>query len=177
MDELVQIFIDFIPYDKEFARALIPRYKEEMQLLGGFIRKKSKTLWCKSLENLNEFIDFIDGNGFEIKRDIQTLPWDDYSVEIIPIYPESEEKEEVFKVEKNIQVTITTTSGSLGSLYFPVQDEVLSYTSMEADERPLLECEELFAPRPIRLRIRGCMELLRLVSKSRSGSTSLPRPP
>ena len=176
MDELIQIFINHIPYDKEFVEALMPQYEKEFKLLGGYIKKHSTELWCKDGSEMQELFDFLDGNGFEVIFPEHPIPWDPHPIKLIPIYPPKTIQEELRELNEKIKEAVEKVQSTL-SEYIPVQENVLSYTSMEDDPRPLLECEELFPPRPIRLRIRRCLEFLRLVPTSWGGSAALPRPP
>ena len=169
MNQYIKIFRDFIPKDKGRIKELIPRFFNEIQLLGKHIEKKTEKLYAISTESIEEFIDFIDGNGFIIERKTDTSPFHFFSWEtatIIPIYPEEiEDNEEEEKHEPVIRMEL------------PVQTCSLSYTSMEMDEGPVLECEELYTPRPIWICLRRCLEFLRLVSAGWGGSSTLPRPP
>lgn len=167
MNQYIKIFRDFIPKDKDRIKELIPRFHEEMQTLGEYLEQKKEQLFALSNERMDEFIDFIDGNGFIIKHSTSSIfSFMPHSVTIIPIYPE--EIEDIYEEEEQ---------QSASSMYFPVQTCTLSYTSVEVDERPILECEELYTPRPIWICLRRCLEFLRLVSAGWGGSSTLPRPP
>ena len=177
MDKFIQIFIDFIPNDKSFIETLMPKYEKEFRTLGIYIERHSMSLTCKDNEFMEELLDFLDGNGFEVIRPRVKNPYDTHPIELIPIYIEKITlEEEIREVNEKLKAAIKKIQSTV-SEYVPVQETALSYTSVEGDERPLLECEELFAPRPIRLRIHRCMELLRLVSAGWCGSSTLPRPP
>lgn len=180
MDEFIQIFIDFIPNDKEFVIDLMSKYEHEFKLLGKFIKQHSTSLKCRSNEFMEELFDFLDGNGFEVIRPINPIPYDTHPIELIPIYTEEtititinkeiEEKNERLKEAiKKIQSTL--------SEYVPVQETSLYYTSMEDNQRYILEYEKLLASWAFWLCVCRRVELLRLVSESRCGSTSVPRPP
>lgn len=172
MDKYIQIFIDFIPNDKSFVDTLMPRYKEEFHLLGYYIEMHSASLSCKDDESMRELFDFLDGNGFEVIYPQVTNPFDVYPVRLIPIYERTitKEIEGLDEAIKKIQ--------SAFSEYFPVQTCSLSYTSVEADERPILECEKFYTPRPLWICLRRRMELLQLVSESCGRSFTLyGRPP
>ena len=67
MDELIEIFINHIPYDKEFVEQLMPRYEREFKLLGEYIKKHATELWCIDTPEIQELLDFIDGNGFNVE--------------------------------------------------------------------------------------------------------------
>lgn len=173
MNELIQIFIDHIPYDKQYVKVLLPRYEHEFELLGGYLKKHSTSLSCKDIPELEELLDFIDGNGFEVTREEPIFPWDDHPIGIKPIYVEKEENENGFE---KLQQAIEKVQSALSN-YIPVQETVLSYTSMEDDQRDLLEYSQLLASWAFWLRVCRRVELLRLVPKGRCGSTSVPRPP
>lgn len=173
MDKLIQSFIDFIPNDKCFVETLMPKYEEQFHILGMYIESHSKSLYCKDTEFMEELFDFLDGNGFEVIRPQVKNPYDTHPIQLIPMYILEEEIEEVNeRLEEAIEKIQSAVSG-----YVPVQTCTLSYTSMEVDERPILECEELYTPRPIWICLRRCLEFLRLVSAGWGGSSTLPRPP
>lgn len=173
MTDYIEVFINFLPHDKQFARELVDRYRGEMEAIGEYLEKKSKTLWCKESPDLMEFLDLIDGNGFEVTYDIYAIgrPY-----RIVPLYPKEVEIE-VFEVEENTQVTVTTTSGSFGSWYVSLQEDLLSYSSVEVDTRYILERAKLRAPRPLWICLRRRLEFLRLVSAGWGRGAPLPRPP
>lgn len=181
MDQFIQIFIDFIPNDKEFIKDLMPKYEKEFRILGEYIEEHNASLNCMDNEFMAELLDFLDGNGFEVIRPRIKNPYDIHPVQLIPIYPEEKititiNEQEIEEASEKIQETIKKLQSALGE-YISVQETILSDTSMEIDSRPLLECKELLAPRSIRLRVCGCMEFLRLVPEGRCGSTAVPRPP
>lgn len=167
MNQYIKIFRDFIPKDKGRIKELIPRFHDEMQTLGEYLEQKKEKLFALSNERMDEFIDFIDGNGFIIMHSTpSTFAFLPHSITIIPIYPE--EIEDIYEEEEQ---------QSTSSMYFPVQEVTLSYTSVEVDERPILEYQKLSAPREIWFFLCRCMEHMRLVSASRRRSDPLPRPP
>lgn len=164
MNDLIQIFIDHLLFDKEFVQELMPRLHKEFELIGGFLKKHSETLYCTDKEELSELFDFLDGNGFMVERPENPSPWDKHPIKLIPIYTEETENEE----EKE----------SINCVYISVPTTPLYYTSVEAGTRYILELPQFLPPRPLRLRIRGRMEFLRLVPKSRCRGSSLSsRPP
>jgi hypothetical protein len=173
MTDYIEVFINFLPHDKQFARELVDRYRGEMEAIGEYLEKKSETLWCKDGQELMEFLDLIDGNGFEVSYVPYaiTRPY-----KIVPLYPKEIEIE-VFEVEEEAQVTVTTTSHSFGGWYIPVYEETLYDPPVEVDTRYILEREKLRAPRPLWICLRRRLEFLRLVSTGWSRSASLPRPP
>lgn len=178
MDKYIQIFIDFIPNDKSFIETLIPKYEKEFKTLGCFIERHDASLKCKDNEFMEELLDFLDGNGFEIIRPQVKDPYVLYPIQLIPIYERTVETitKEIEEENERLKAALEKLQSTL-SEYVPVQTCTLSYASMEVDEGPILEREEFYTPRPIRLRIHRCMELLRLVSAGWGGSSTLPRPP
>lgn len=179
MDKYIQIFIDFIPNDKGFIDVLMPKYEKEFRTLGSFIEKHSTTLHCQDNEFMEELLDFLDGNGFEVIRPEVIVPYDTHPIQLIPIYETPIEpiygpeiKKEIDKLNEAFQKIQSTLSE-----YVPVQEVTLSYASMEMDEGPVLECEELYTPRPIWICLYRLLELLRILSKGWCRSTPLPRPP
>ena len=177
MDEFIQIFIDFIPNDKDFVVDLIPKYENEFKLLGKFIKQHSTSLKCKDNEFMEELFDFLDGNGFEVVRPRVKNPYDTHPIELIPIYVEKTTfEEELEKVNEKLKATIKKIQSAV-SEYVPVQEIPLYYTSMEDNKRYILEREKLLASWAFWLRVCRRMELLRLVPKGRCGSAPIPRPP
>lgn len=177
MDKFIQIFIDFIPYDKEFVEDLMPKYEKEFRLLGIYIERHSTALKCRDDEFMEELFDFLDGNGFEVIRPQVKIPYDTHPIELNPIYIEKLTLEkEIEEVNERLKTAIKKIQSTV-SEYVPVQETVLSYTSMEDDQRDLLEYSQLLASWAFWLRICRRVELLRLVPESRCGSTPVPRPP
>lgn len=167
MNKYIEIFKNFLRSDKEFVEILIPRFHHEMELLGQYIEKKSSRLYCSNKEELSEFLDFIDGNGFEIEYEEPTLPWDVHPYKIIPIYMEEIIENEKQEEEEERPVFME----------FSVPQVVLHETSMETYAGYWSECKEYVAPCEVRFCIYGCLEFLRLVPEGRCGSSPVPRPP
>ena len=177
MDKFIQIFIDFIPNDKEFVRELIPKYEHEFRTLGIYIEKHSTSLYCIDDEFMEELFDFLDGNGFEVIRPQVKIPYDAHPIQLKPIYIEKTTlEEEIEKINEKVRETIKKIQSTV-SEYVPVQETVLSYTSMEDSKRYILEYEKLLASWAFWLRVCRRVELLQLVSEGRCGSTPVPRPP
>lgn len=177
MDKFIQIFIDFIPYDKEFIKDLMPKYEQEFRLLGTYIEAHSTSLSCTNDKIMEELFDFLDGNGFEVVRPQVINPYDLYPIKLIPIYEEKPTLEkEIEKVNEKLKTAIKKIQSAV-SEYVPVQETVLSYTSMEMDEGPVLEREELYTPRQLWICLYRLLGLLRLVPEGWCGSTPVPRPP
>lgn len=177
MDKFIQIFIDFIPNDKEFVEELMPKYKNEFRTLGIYIERHDTKLNCVDSEFMEELFDFLDGNGFEVIRPQVKNPYDTHPIQLIPIYAEKTTLEEELKeVNEKLKAAIKKIQSTV-SEYIPVQEDVLYYASMEDNKRYILEREKLLASWAFWLRVCRRVELLRLVSKSRCGSTPIPRPP
>lgn len=177
MDKFIQIFIDFIPYDKEFVADLMPKYEKEFRLLGIYIERHSTALKCRDDEFMEELFDFLDGNGFEVIRPQVKIPYDTHPIELNPIYVEKLTLEkEIEEANERLKTAIKKVQSAV-SEYVPVQETVLSYTSMEDNKRYILEYEKLLASWAFWLRVCRRVELLRLVPKGRCGSASVPRPP
>lgn len=177
MDKFIQIFIDFIPNDKEFVKELIPKYENEFRILGNYIEKHTATLYCRDDEFLEELFDFLDGNGFEVIRPRVKIPYDAHPIQLNPIYIEKTTLEkEIEKINEKVKETIKKIQSAV-SEYVPAQETPLYYTSMEDSKRYILEYSQLSIPRPIWICLRRCLEFLRLVSAGWCGSSTLPRPP
>ena len=177
MDRFIQIFIDFIPNDKEFVEDLMPKYKNEFRTLGIYIERHDTLLRCKDTEFMEELFDFLDGNGFEVIRPQIKDPYITHPIQLIPIYIEKTTlKEEIEEANERLKAAIQKIQSAV-SEYVPVQETALSYTSMEDNERYILEYSQLSTPRPIWICLRRCLEFLRLVSAGWGGSSTLPRPP
>ena len=177
MDKFIQIFIDFIPYDKEFIKDLMPKYEEEFRTLGMYIERHTTSLKCINSDFMEELFDFLDGNGFEVVRPQVKDPYETYPIQLIPIYVEKTTlEEEIEKVNEKLKTALKKIQSAV-SEYVPVQTCTLSYTSMEDNQRYILEYEKLLASWTFWLRVCRRVELLRLVPKGRCGSTSVPRPP
>ena len=166
MDKYIQIFKDFILYDKEFVDDIIERFYKEVQQVGELLAKQSERFYGANKEELIEFFDFLSGNGFEVMDEEPAFPWDIHTVKVIPIYREDIIENEKEEEEKSVVYVETTVSST-----------VLSYTSTETYEGYYSECEEYVAPRKIRFCICRRMELPRLVSTSGRGCIRVPRPP
>ena len=167
MDKLLQILKDFIMYDKEFFDEWAARYWRDSHELARRLIRHEKEILCADTDFSHEFLDYLDGNGFELKPYPASSWWTDTEnipVLLVPIY---EGKEIIYEEEDE----------PASPIYIPVQEVTLSYTSMEMDEGPVLECEELYTPRPLWICLHRCLEFLRLVSAGWCRSASLPRPP
>lgn len=175
MDELIEIFINHIPYDKEFVEQLMPRYEREFKILGGYIKEHSTELWCKDTPEMQELLDFLDGNGFNVEYPETEFPWDPHPVKLIPVYKKTL-AEELGKINEKLKEAIEKMQSAF-SEYVPVSYDVLYDTSMEMDSRPILEYSELSTPRPLWICLHRCLEFLRLVSAGWGGRIALSRPP
>ena len=162
MTEDVQTFINHIPYDKEFVEELLNLYSDDIKSLGHYISIHSKTLWCRDEPELQELLDFIDGNGFEVVYNPTIMPpdaWIDRPIKIVPIYLEEENEEPTF------------------TEYVPFEETSVYCASTTISKDYVPQYKELYIPRPLRILSPRCLELLRVVPARRGRSTSLPRPP
>ena len=166
MNKYIEIFKNFLRADREFVEDLIPRFHHEMETIGQYLEKKSQKMYCANTEELMEFLDFIDGNGFEVIYEEPILPWDNHPYKIVPIYLEEIVENEEPK-EKECTVTLDVS----------VQTAVLCNTSMETYEGYYSECEEYYSPRTVWICIRRRVEFPRLVPQGRRGCIRVPRPP
>ena len=66
--EEIEAFIKHIPFDKNNVSELMPRYGITIRSLGKNILRNQTTVWCTGVE-MDEFLDFIDGNGFIVDRE------------------------------------------------------------------------------------------------------------
>lgn len=146
MDKFIQIFIDFIPYDKKFVEDLMPKYEKEFRTLGMYIEQHTTSLSCINSEFMEELFDFLDGNGFEVVRHTVKNPYDTHPIQLIPIYVEKTTtlEEEIKKANERLKTEIKKIQSAV-SEYVPVQETVLSYTPMEDNQRYILEYEKLLA--------------------------------
>ena len=177
MDKFIQIFINFIPNDKEFVKELMPKYEREFRTLGIFIERHNTSLKCIDSEFMEELFDFLDGNGFEVIRPRVKNPYDTHPIQLNPIYVEKTTlEEEIEEVNEKLKTAIKKIQSAV-SEYVPVQETPLYYTSMEDNKRYILEREKLLASWAFWLRVCRRVELLRLVSEGWCGSAPVPRPP
>lgn len=166
MNKYIEIFKNFLRADQEFVEDLIPRFHHEMETIGQYLEKKSQKMYCTNKEELMEFLDFIDGNGFEVIYEEPLLPWDIHPYKIVPIYLEEiVENEKPKEEERPVFMDVS------------VQTTVLYNTSVETYEGYYSECEEYDPPREVWVCIRRRMEFPRLVPQGRCSCTRVPRPP
>lgn len=155
--DYIQIFKDFLKFDKEFVDELLDRYDDGMEFLGKAIHEHyTKNMLVRDNDFMREFIEFIDGNNFILK------PSDKPNFLIILIDWEGVENEK---------------KKSLNGMVHAVSETILSYTSMEDCERYILEYKKFLASWTFWLRVCRRVELLRLVPKGRCRSPAVPRPP
>jgi len=156
--DYIKIFVDHLLYDKEFALEFCQRHPMGASTLGEYINKEwHEKLYLHALiPGVDELIDFIDGNGFIVDRNEEPN-----FISILIVYEEKEDEEKK----------------SLNGMVFSIQQTVLSYTSMEDNQRYILEYEKLLASWAFWFRVCRRVELLQLVSKGCRGSSPVPRPP
>ena len=117
--DYIQIFKDFIKFDKEFVDNLLDRYDDGIECLGKAIHDHYKeTLYARNNEFTREFLEFIEGNNFILKPSEKSG--------FISIYIDWESVENEKKKSHN-------------GMVFSVQETILSYTSMEDCERYILK--------------------------------------
>lgn len=155
----IKIFIQHLLYDKSFAETFTMRFPSLAETLGEYINKRwKKELYIlKGRKSIEEFVDFIDGNGFIIDRIS-----DPNYISILIIYEEPKHE------KKKSHIGMVTT----------VYNETLYDTSMETCERYILEYQKFLASRAFWLRVCRRVELLRMVSESCGRSITIHgRPP
>lgn len=79
--DLIEYVRQFLPY-KAFFDDILPRYDEDIEILGKYLKERTEELWIKINDYTAELIDFIDGNGFEVEFSI----FQKYVI-VRPIYP------------------------------------------------------------------------------------------
>ena len=83
--DLIEYVRQFLPY-KAFFDDILPQYDEDIEILGKYLKEKVKELWIKINDYTAELIDFIDGNGFEVKYPEPSSIIKKYVI-VRPIYP------------------------------------------------------------------------------------------
>lgn len=158
----IERFKSFVPLDRTHLDQLERIYHDEFIALGHAIEMHKSYVRCSEKDIMTELLDFLDGNGFEIKYDEDPGASKIYPILIIPLYEET--------------VVYETTESPVGECV-SAEYTVVYNASVAPTQRYILEHAELYAPWTFWLCLRRRMELLRLVPKSRSGNSPLPRPP
>lgn len=138
MEELnydnIEYLRNFIPF-KAFFDALLPRYDEYFDTIGGILKRESTVFYIKITdEDEEELIDFLDGNGFEVGRENPSRFFNYITVK--PQYPPKPEL---------VWTTYTSTSITISS---PPTDEEIEEMRLEAAEESIsidekiLKCEK-----------------------------------
>ena len=83
--DLIEYVRQFLPY-KAFFDDILPRYDEDIETLGKYLKEKVKELWITINDYSVELIDFIDGNGFEVEYPKYFGTLRNYVI-VRPIYP------------------------------------------------------------------------------------------
>jgi hypothetical protein len=154
----IKIFIQHLLYDKSFAEAFVERFPRMAETLGEYINKKWKEelYIAKGKKSIEEFVDFIDGNGFIINRSNPNY------ISILIIYEEPKHE----KKKSHI------------SMDFSVQTTVLYNSSVEDYKRYILEYQKFLASWTFWLRVCRRVELLRMVPEGCGRSITIHgRPP
>lgn len=159
MDYYKEVFRKHLLWDQNFVDDIYTRFNDSIDSIAKRIDEHcTETLGLYNLFNTaDELLDFIEENGFKIQR---STFWTNITI----IYTEEEEREYEEKQR-------------LVSMYISVPETTLSYTSVEAVPRFVLEYQKLRASWPFWLRVCRRMELLRLVSTCGCRCTPVPRPP
>ena len=125
----IETFIQHLLFDRQFARELAYRYPNYTSILGEYISRKWKEplFLRKGSKRAEEFIDFIDGNGFIVDRD-----FNHNYISIMIVYKERKNEK-----RKSFNCMVTHLS-----------ETILSYSSMEAFPRFVLEFQKLRASWP-----------------------------
>ena len=138
--ENIEYLRNFIPF-KAFFDKLLPQYDEEFDLIGQLLKREVALFCIKITEDMEELIDFLDGNGFEIE-------WEDRSgfykrshyIDVRPLYPPKPESKSIFILKPYTSTSITISS--------PPTDEEIEEMRLEAAEESIsidekiLKCEK-----------------------------------
>lgn len=122
MEELnydnIEYLRNFIPF-KAFFDELLPQYDEIFDSIGEILKKEIVAFCIKITEDMEELIDFLDGNGFEIKwANRSSFYIRNYYIDVRPLYPPKPEP------EPTCELVWTTTT-----YYTPIED--IEPTSIE----------------------------------------------
>lgn len=121
----IEYLRNFIPF-KAFFDDLLPQYDEEFDSIGELLKREVATFCIKITEDMEELIDFLDGNGFE-------MDWANRSgfyirshyIDVKPLYPPKPEP------EPTCELVWTATT-----YYISIED--IEPTSIEPPERNLV---------------------------------------
>ena len=122
--ENIEYLRNFIPF-KAFFDELLPRYDEAFDCIGQLLKREVALFCIKITEDMEELIDFLDGNGFEVGQENRSRFYKrDYYIEVKPQYPPKPAPELVWE-------TYTATSITISS---PPTDEEIEEMRLEAGE-------------------------------------------
>lgn len=116
MEELnyndIEYLRNFIPF-KAFFDDLLPRYDEEFEAIGNILKQETSLFHIHLTEDMEELIDFLDGNGFEVERiNRSSFSIRHHCVDIKPQYPPEPEPEpdtgEMIWFDSTVYTTTTT---------------------------------------------------------------------
>lgn len=142
MEELnydnIEYLRNFIPF-KAFFDQLLPRYDEEFDSIGELLRKEVAVFCIKITEDVEELIDFLDGNGFEVEWENRSRFYKrNYYIEIRPQYPPKPKPTFILTPYTSTSITISS----------PPTDEEIEEMRLEAGEESIsidekiLKCEK-----------------------------------
>lgn len=136
MEELnyndIEYLRNFIPF-KAFFDDLLPQYDEEFEAIGNILKQETSLFHIHLTEDMEELIDFLDGNGFEVERiNRSSFSIRHHCVDIKPQYPPEPEPEPVFVWETYTSTSITYTISS-------PTDEEIEEMRIEAGESSQLD--------------------------------------
>lgn len=130
MEELnyddIEYLRNFIPF-KAFFDDLLPRYDEEFEVIGGILKREIPSFYIHFTEDMEELIDFLDGNGFEVEwTNRSRLSTRYHCIDVKPQYPPEPEPEpdmgEIIWFDSTITTTTDTTY--IASFAYPTDNEV-----------------------------------------------------
>lgn len=142
MEELnydnIEYLRNFIPF-KAFFDQLLPRYDEEFDYIGELLRKKVALFCIKITEDIEELIDFLDGNGFEIEWENRSgFYMRSHYIDVKPLYPPKPKPTFILTPYTSTSITISS----------PPTDEEIEEMRLEAEEESIsidekiLKCEK-----------------------------------
>lgn len=90
----IEYLRNFIPF-KAFFDDLLPKYDEEFETIGNILKREVSSFCITLTEDMEELIDFLDGNGFEVEWTNQHSKYSVFynCVDIKPLYPPKPEPE------------------------------------------------------------------------------------
>lgn len=134
MEELnyndIEYLRNFIPF-KAFFDDLLPRYDEEFEVIGNMLKQEVSSFYIHLTEDMEELIDFLDGNGFEVERiNRSRFSIRYHCITVKPQYPPKTEPEPVWETYTSTSITYTISSPT---------DEEIEEMRVEAGESSQLD--------------------------------------